>query len=85
MPGTWKEWSVQIGATSIFNPVDNARTGARYLAWLLERVGGNRYNALVAYNFGIGNLENGVKPPIDTVIYARKILHGRDLLVAVGV
>lgn len=80
-PQTWQDF----GSGDIYNPLDNARTAAAYLKWLLGRLDNNLYDALVAYNFGIGNVLAGKEPPELTKHYVNKVLHGRDLLVAMGV
>lgn len=81
---TWRDWSVQAGATDISDPFDSASVAAIYLKWLLSQTNGNIYKALTAYNFGIGNVLAGVKPPDITIQYVNKVIHGRDLLKAVG-
>lgn len=83
MPGTWDEWHVVVGASNPFDATDSARVGAAYYAWLHKTLG-NDWSALAAYNFGIGNVLNRVKPPDETVEFINKVLHGRDLLKAVG-
>ena len=60
------------------------KAGCAYLAWLLRTLGGNEYKALVAYNFGIGNVMANAKPPDATIAYVERVLFGRDLLKAVG-
>lgn len=85
MPATWAEWSPKINAGS--NPYDarqNIRAGAAYLKWLLGQTAGNAYQALIAYGWGIGNLQSGSPAPAAWVEYANKIVHGADLLSAVG-
>lgn len=84
MPGTWAEWSPNIGAGD--NPFDarqNLRVGAAYMKWLLSQTGGDPQMALISYGWGIGNLLSGQPLPELWVEYANKILHGRDLLDAV--
>lgn len=81
MPATWEEWKVKVpGATDPFKALDNIRVGTAYLNWLLDYFQGSRYKALVAYNWGIGNVIGGHTPPSITVTYAGKIIHGDDLL-----
>lgn len=84
MPATWAEWGPRVGASDPFNPRDNLRVGAAYLAWLQRQMGGNAYKALHAYVWGIGNVLSGVTPPDEVIAYGAKIVHGRDLLKAVG-
>lgn len=80
---TWDEWAARVGARDIFNPVDNARVTAAYLAWCIDQADGAPYG-LLAYNWGIGNFLSGKAAPKETIEYANKVLHGRDLLKAVG-
>jgi murein DD-endopeptidase MepM/ murein hydrolase activator NlpD len=85
MPLTWAEWSAKIGAGGDpFDARQNARVGAAYLKWLLAQTQGNVTGALIAYGFGIGNWLNGKPVPDAWANYAAKIVHGRDLLKAVG-
>lgn len=88
MPATWGEWGPKVGASDPFNVIDSARVGAAYMAWLLKQTDGFEFDALVAYGWGIGNLLNnagGVSGAPDMWLgYAGKIIHGRDLLRAVG-
>jgi hypothetical protein len=83
MPITWDEWAPKIGASAPFHAGDNARVGAAYLAWCIKQANGVPYG-LLAYNWGIGNFLSGKAAPKETVEYANKVLHGRDLLKAVG-
>lgn len=83
MPATWGEWSAQVGAGS--DPYDvrgNLRAGAAYLCWCLAQVGGDRLRALIAYNWGLGNLRSGAAPPLGTRLYAYSVVHGAGLLEA---
>lgn len=84
MPPTWNEWSAKVGGIDIFKPSHNLRVGTAYLAWLIRYFKGDIYKAVVAYNFGVGNVEQGIKPPEETIVYAERVLSGRDLLKAVG-
>jgi murein DD-endopeptidase MepM/ murein hydrolase activator NlpD len=85
MPLTWAEWSAKIGAGGDpFDARQNARVGAAYMRWLLAQTQGNVTGALIAYGFGIGNWLNGKPVPDAWANYAAKIVHGRDLLKAVG-
>lgn len=61
---------------------DNLRAGAAYLRWCLDQTG-DRVKALVAYNWGLGNLRSGQATPLATRIYAYSVVHGADLLRAV--
>ena len=80
MPATWAEWAGRAGAADPWNAGDNLRVGAAYLAWLLDRLGGDVERALWAYNWGIGNVLSGGEPPAETRLYAAKIRHGADVL-----
>lgn len=89
MPATWAEWSAEVSAgNDPFDARQSARVGAAYLAHLLERTDGSEYDALIAYGWGIGNWlrdgAGGPPAPAQWVEYANKVLHGRDLLKAVG-
>jgi murein DD-endopeptidase MepM/ murein hydrolase activator NlpD len=85
MPATWREWTPKIKAgDDPFDATQNARLGAAYLMWLLGQTNGNLYQALQAYVWGIGNVLSGTPPPDEVVAYSAKIVHGRDLLKAVG-
>lgn len=89
MPETWREWAHKVGASDPFDPRDNARVGAVYWQWILYQIGEER-RALWAYVWGIGNVlksgrpGNAPRPPAEVLEYANKILHGRDLLKAMG-
>lgn len=84
MPATWAEWGPKAGAADPFGVTDSARVGTAYFAWLLTAVKGNTYDAIVAYNAGIGNVLHDGPIGRETYEYANKIIHGRDLLKAVG-
>lgn len=84
MEPTWNEWSPRVGASDMFSPEHNVAVGCAYLAWLLRQTNGNVYKALHAYVWGIGNVLSNEPPPDEVVCYAAKIVHGRDLLKAVG-
>ena len=84
MEGTWQEWRMRVGASNILDALDNARVGAAYLAWLLKHFGGDARKALISYVWGVGNVSSGRTPPQEATEYASKVLHGRDLLRAVG-
>lgn len=85
MPATWAEWSAKIGAgNDPFDPKQNARIGAAYMKWLMQQTKGNAYDALVAYGWGIGNWLGDEPVPPMWAGYASKIVHGRDLLKAIG-
>lgn len=85
MPATWAEWSGKVGASDPYNAKDSLRVGAAYLKWCIDQVGGDRAKALVAYNFGVGNVLKGVQAPLETRIYAYGVVLAADLLRALGV
>lgn len=66
------------GAKTLHDPSTNLRLGIAYLKYLEDMFNGNRERALVAYNWGPGNLELALKGrqrlPSQPVQYARKIL-----------
>lgn len=80
----WEDYARHVGATDRNNNLDNARVGAMYLKWLLVQTHGDLDSALIAWNFGIGNVLDGEKPPAITLEFVNKVKHGRDLLKAVG-
>jgi soluble lytic murein transglycosylase-like protein len=81
-PPTWVEWSKKIGVSNPYDPASNLRVGAAYLRWCLGQTGNDRVKALIAYNWGLGNLQSGVQAPLETRIYAYSVVHGADLLKA---
>lgn len=80
----WSDWSGSVGALNKNNPLDNARVGAVYIRWLLKQTNGDIHKALTAYNWGIKNVLDGLESPEVTKTYVAKVIHGRDLLKAVG-
>lgn len=69
MPETAKD----MGVADPFDPAQNIEGGTRYLAWMLERFGGDEDKALAAYNWGPSNVERGGKPPEETRTYLKRI------------
>lgn len=70
---------------SILNPKTNVRLGAKYLADLIKKYDGNTQLALMAYNWGMGNLDKVLKSgKLSTSTpgtgYARDILTGANAL-----
>lgn len=85
MPGTWDDWGVgRLGLTDPFDPAGNLRAGAAYLRYLLKLFNGNERKALYAWNWGEGRVGAGKTPPAETIEFANKVLHGADLLRALG-
>lgn len=82
MPGTLQDpgFGVQPAADPT-DPNEQARTGVDYLAAMVNRYKGDEKLALMAYNWGPGNvdnwLQNGADPaavPAETVNYVQKVL-----------
>lgn len=69
-----------LGVQDPFDPVQNIRAGARYLAQMLTRYGGDVRRALAAYNAGPGAVDryNGVPPYRETQQYVGKIIARLD-------
>lgn len=80
----WNDWKDEVGATDRLNPLHNARVAARYLRWLISRYPGNLYKPVLAYTWGIGNMDSGAEAPRIKIEYANKVMHGFDLLRAIG-
>jgi transglycosylase-like protein with SLT domain len=79
------ETAERYGVSNPFDPIQNVRGGARYLADLLGLYGGDTTRALAAYNAGEGAVARygGVPPFEETRLYVRKGLaayHGRSTL-----
>lgn len=70
-----------MGVADVLSPRENILGGVRYLAWLLEKNGGNTLLATAAYNAGPGAVEryNGIPPYEETQTYVKRvrILHNR--------
>lgn len=73
MPGTAKD----LGVSNPFDPGQNIEGGAKYLGTLLKKYKGNTGHALMAYNWGPGNVDKYLagkaKPPKETLDYVRKV------------
>jgi len=83
MPATAREVSRDEGLWwwgphTLNDPNRNIRLGVRYLDYLLERSKGDRFTALVAYNWGPGNVRRSVLSKGSFLpaasAYARKVL-----------
>ena len=76
-----------MGVRDLFDPLDNVRGGARYLAHLLRRFDGSVRKALAAYNAGPTAVvrHGGVPPYAETRRYVREVLaRRRQLARAIG-
>ena len=62
-----------MGAEDPWDPRQNILAGARYYRYLLNRLRGNHYLALVAYHCGPKAVETGNIPP-ESRRYARRVL-----------
>jgi len=72
MPGT----ASSLGVSDPLDPAESIEGGARYLAQMMSRFGGNTADALAAYNAGPGAVEQygGVPPYAETQSYVQKVL-----------
>jgi len=71
------ETAVRYGVANVFDPADNVRAGAQFLAYLLKRFDNDLELALAAYNAGEGAvLQHGRRiPPFrETVAYVPKVM-----------
>ncbi|MBF0564130.1 MAG: lytic transglycosylase domain-containing protein [Nitrospirae bacterium] len=68
--------ATELGVTNSYDPKENIDGGTMYLRQLLDRYNGDVKSALVAYNWGMGNLERRPgKIPADTRTYLAKVQH----------
>lgn len=70
MPGT----AALLGVKDPFDPEEAIDAGARYLAQLLERNGGNVTLAVAAYNAGPGAVNGRVPQNGETELYVAKVM-----------
>lgn len=70
MPATFKA----MGGTNITDPKDNIVTGAKYLAQMLKRYGGNEELALAAYNAGPARVKDRVPDIKETKNYVTNVM-----------
>jgi Rod binding domain-containing protein len=72
----------ELGVRNSFNPAENIRGGARYLAGLLKEFKGDLELALASYNAGIGTVRKfgGIPPYKETQNYVKKVMAKLDKL-----
>jgi len=66
----------ELGVVDSFNPRQNLDGGVRYIKKLMDMYGGDQEKALAAYNFGMGNVANGLEYPQETRDYITKVMAG---------
>jgi Rod binding domain-containing protein len=66
----------ELGVEDPFNPVENIRGGARYLAGLLREFKGDLELALASYNAGLGTVRKfgGIPPYGETRAYVKRVM-----------
>jgi len=64
-----------LGATDLTDPTQNIVAGAKYLAYLSDRFGGNEDHVIAAYNAGEGTVRrfDGVPPFRETRDYVKRV------------
>jgi soluble lytic murein transglycosylase-like protein len=64
-----------MGASNLFDPVQNIQAGAKYLKYLSDQFGGDQQKIVAAYNAGPGNVQrfNGVPPFRETRNYVERV------------
>jgi soluble lytic murein transglycosylase-like protein len=73
------ETASDLAVADPFDPVQNIDGGARYLAMMLERFGGDEAKALAAYNWGPSNVEAGGRLPAETRTYLQRVARFKAL------
>jgi len=70
-----------LSGSDVFDPEKSAAAAAKYLSQLLQQTGGNLQEAIAAYNWGIGNVQNkGLgMAPAETRNYVPKVLAGMQV------
>jgi len=78
MPGTARA----LGVRDPFDPEQNLRGGAKYLAQMMAKFGGDPKLALAAYNAGPGAVERhgGIPPYRETRAYVERIMKRMEAL-----
>lgn len=77
MPATAFELDASLEYRDLFDSETNLRLGFRYLRWLIDRYEGNLRVALLAYNRGLGTVDNIRQAGGDPANgYARSIMEG---------
>ncbi len=73
MPDTAKE----LGVIDPFDPAQNLRGGARYLAQMMKRFDGDLVKAVAAYNAGPGAVtkHGGIPPYVETQNYVERVMN----------
>ena len=64
-----------MGASNLFDPVQNIQAGAKYLKYLSDQFDGDQQKVVAAYNAGPGNVQrfNGVPPFRETRNYVSRV------------
>jgi soluble lytic murein transglycosylase-like protein len=64
-----------MGASNLFDPVQNIQAGAKYLKYLSDQFNGDQQKIVAAYNAGPGNVQrfNGVPPFRETRNYVARV------------
>ena len=90
---TANKMSIEVTEEDLFEPELNINIGLKYFTYLLKQYNNNYSLAIIAYNAGIGNVDNWIKngtikedgtdienvPFKETNNYVRKILRGYEI------